>query len=476
MNILIVGGGIAGMASALYLAKAGHQISVYERDSAQPPDSTQNAFDWDRRGAPQIRHSHAMLARLRNLLREDHPEVLQGMMSAGASEIKLYESMPTDKEGNSVIEESDKEIVFLACRRATLEWVLRKQLSHHNNVIFEAGASVTGLITRQENIPQVIGIELDNNQQALADLVVIADGRRSSLPLWLERANITLRSTQERAGIQYFSRFYKLKDGVDFPTQDLVANDVGYLFYSAFCGDNRYFSLALSANEDDDEMKRALKDPHTYEQIVDQIPELRAWAASGTATTEVYPMGGLINRQHHFVSDNQPIVLGLHAIGDAHVCTNPAYGRGLSLAVWQAKLLTETLQAHPTDLHQQALHFTSQVQQHIIPWYDIAAMMDNARTQQREAMAEQGQANAAPENPMKAVADAANNDPAVWRDFWRCMNLLQSPETLMSAEFLERVMLVSPELATHEDTNHQSDNSEHSVPDRETLLTTLDIS
>ena len=50
-------------------------------------------------------------------------------------------------------------------------------------------------------------------------------------------------------------------------------------------------------------------------------------------------MGGLLNRDRTFLDDDgEPLVLGFHAVGDAHTCTNPLYGRGCSLAMVQAQL------------------------------------------------------------------------------------------------------------------------------------------
>ena len=66
------------------------------------------------------------------------------------------------------------------------------------------------------------------------------------------------------------------------------------------------------------------------------------------AITEVHTMGGLINRKVTYVDDDgQPLVLGFHAVGDAHTCTNPLYGRGCSLAMVQADLLADALAEHP---------------------------------------------------------------------------------------------------------------------------------
>ena len=463
-EIAIIGGGIAGMSAALYLVKAGHQVTVYERDVAQPPASTAEAFEWDRRGAPQIRHSHAMLARLRNLFRDDHPEVLEGLMQAGATEMKLYETMPgADKPG--VIQDEDREIVFLACRRATLEWVMRTELLKHDALSFNTGAVVSGLQLSQTSTPFVEGLTLEDGRSVKVDTVIAADGRRSAVAKWLQRADISIEETVTPAGIQYFSRFYKLDKGKQVPTTDLVANDLGYLFYAAFCGDSGFYSFALSANEDDAEMKEALKDPQRYERIIKQIPELRPWLECGKPTTDVYPMGGLVNRRRNFLKDGRPLVLGLHAIGDAHICTNPAYGRGLSTAVWQAKLLSEAIQNNQNNPEQQGIDFCQSIEEHIVPWFDISAMMDSGRLQQRELLAETGAANTAAENPLKAVHDAASIDVDVWRDLWRTMNLLQSPSRLMAPDFLERVLAASEKLAAQ---NTQTDPL--AVPDRATLL------
>ena len=56
----------------------------------------------------------------------------------------------------------------------------------------------------------------------------------------------------------------------------------------------------------------------------------------------VHCMTGLINRTRSFTdADGSPLVVGLLACGDAHTCTNPAYGRGQSLALLQATLIAD---------------------------------------------------------------------------------------------------------------------------------------
>src|SRR5688572_12525528 len=93
-RIVVVGAGVAGLGTALSLGRAGHDVTVLERDSTPLPADPHAAFEWDRRGAPQVRHSHAFLARLRNLLRDRHPDVLELLLEAGATELRFIDDLP----------------------------------------------------------------------------------------------------------------------------------------------------------------------------------------------------------------------------------------------------------------------------------------------------------------------------------------------------------------------------------------------
>ena len=94
MNIVVVGGGVSGLSTALKMSRAGHQVTVVERDDTPMPDSPDEAFFWDRRGAPQVRHSHAFLARLVTLLKANEPDVVARLYEAGATELRFGEDLP----------------------------------------------------------------------------------------------------------------------------------------------------------------------------------------------------------------------------------------------------------------------------------------------------------------------------------------------------------------------------------------------
>src|SRR6478609_5095394 len=92
-HAIVVGAGVGGLGAALSLSRAGHRVTVIERDPTPLPADADAAFEWDRRGAPQVRHSHALLARLRNLLRDRYPDVLEALLAAGVSEIRFVDMM-----------------------------------------------------------------------------------------------------------------------------------------------------------------------------------------------------------------------------------------------------------------------------------------------------------------------------------------------------------------------------------------------
>ena len=137
-HVGIIGGGVTGLAAALSLSKIGFQVTVFESDSTPMPASPEEAFNWNRRGAPQVRHSHALLGRLHNLLRDFHPEVLKMLLDVGATEIDLAQHMPETLD-DLCPDPEDKDLFMIAARRTTFEWVLRQIVMSDSDVVIRTG-------------------------------------------------------------------------------------------------------------------------------------------------------------------------------------------------------------------------------------------------------------------------------------------------------------------------------------------------
>src|SRR5262249_41531110 len=81
--------GIGGLSSALALARAGHHVTLVERDDSPVPDNVEDAFEWDRRGAPQVRHPHVFLGLAQTILRDYFPDVFQTLSDLGVEPAPL---------------------------------------------------------------------------------------------------------------------------------------------------------------------------------------------------------------------------------------------------------------------------------------------------------------------------------------------------------------------------------------------------
>jgi 2-polyprenyl-6-methoxyphenol hydroxylase-like FAD-dependent oxidoreductase len=482
-QVVVLGAGVGGLATALALGRAGRRVTVLERDATPLPEDPRAAFSWDRRGAPQVRHSHAFLARLRNLLRDRYPDVLADLLAAGATEIDFAAMLPPGIEDRSP-REGDADLVALACRRTTFEWVLRRSALACEGVELLDGVVVEGLVgdaAAPGARPVVRGVRArhgDERRELTADLVVAANGRRSPLPTWLEPLGADLQEVEEDTGIVYLSRFYELAPGAVPPPQDgPIGGDLGYLKYAVFQGDNRTFSVTFAVLTDDRELRSRLLDPDTFDRAARHLPATAAWAEPGLATplTGVEVMAKLLNRRRRFLVDDDPVVSGFTAVGDAHTCTNPLYGRGCSLAVVQADLLAEALAQHPTDLDDALRAYEASSRTQVEPWYQASVQADRQTRAwaERERRALRGEdttdldasEDVATRDLLRhGLMPAVSTDPDVFRAFLRMMNLLQSPEQLMTDP-----MVIGTVLQTYQERDERPPEEPLGPPRREML-------
>jgi 2-polyprenyl-6-methoxyphenol hydroxylase-like FAD-dependent oxidoreductase len=431
LRIIVVGGGIAGLGTALACARDGHQVTVLERDDTPMPPNADAAFAWQRTGAPQVRHSHAFLARLRNLLRDRAPDVLDALFEAGASEIEFTANLPETLTDRSY-REGDDELVALACRRTTFEWVLRRLVLAEPGVELGHGTAAHALDSRPGLVPTVVGVD-----GRAADLVIDARGPRSSSADWLAAIGAApVAEELHESGIVYFSRFYRVADERDAPPYvGPTAADLGYLKYAIFLGDNRTFSITYAVESHDEELRRALATADGFETVARSLLAIEPWRADGVAEpiNDVHVMAGLRNRYRPLVgADGSPLVHGFAAVGDASLCTNPLYGRGCSLAFVHAFGLADALRESGSDVDALARGFAAFTERELVPWFRSAVLQDTeARAMHEELAADD------PRAFIQAVfrdglLPAMRTSPIVFRAFLRWFNLLATPDALMA--------------------------------------------
>jgi 2-polyprenyl-6-methoxyphenol hydroxylase-like FAD-dependent oxidoreductase len=466
-QVVVIGGSIAGLGVALALSGRGHRVSVLEADATPMPASPSDAFEhWERRGAPQARQSHALLARLRNLIRDHAPVLLEKLVKHGAEELRFEDRLQELFPG-APAEEGDADIVSLACRRITFEWVLRRHVIDTGLVEFLDGVEVTRLGAAPDGatgLPRVTGVWAKprgaGGRLFTGDLVVDASGRRSKLHKWLpEIGTAPVREESSPCGIFYTSRFYRLLDSGESPELEggLVGVDLGYLKFGVFAGDSRVFSITVAASPDDAEMRRVLHRP-AFEAAVAAVPMTAQWTSSAVSepVSDVHGMANLNNSRRWLVEDGVPLVLGFAAVGDSLIHTNPIVGRGCSLAWTSAFALAECLAQHGSDPRGLALAYHEHVERDIAPWYALqlaqdADSIDVSAAQQRgedpfALTNADGSANpkAFTRSLLKeGLMPALREDAGLLRAFSRTINLLDSPGAMMQNPAVMQSLLAS---------------------------------
>jgi hypothetical protein len=230
--------------------------------------------------------------------------------------------------------------------------------------------------------PQVVGVRLGGGD-VVRGTVVACTGSRGDVPGWLAELGVEVPEGEHQTKLVYLTRWYRVPD--DQPPLDATGRlfgDLGYLRYLVVPGDGGTLSATLAVPGHDAELRAQLLDGDRFDRAVRKLPGPDRFFTPGpvTALGPVRPMAGLVNRLRRFVDDGkQPLVTGFHAVGDAHTCTNPLYGRGCALAMVQAGLLADAFAAHPDDPVARSVAYEAASAREVEPWFHASVQMDKLR-------------------------------------------------------------------------------------------------
>ena len=171
MRVVIVGGGAGGLLTALLLRRDGHDITVLERDGAEPPSDDEQAWDsWTRKGVSQLRQPHGFIGRTRAVLSEELPEVWDRVLEADTYRVDLRRFAPDQEE----LVDSDRRLQVEVMRRTTFERTLAAVVDETQGIDVRRGVAVTGLRADQSEAgtPLVSGVHTREHGDVSADLVI----------------------------------------------------------------------------------------------------------------------------------------------------------------------------------------------------------------------------------------------------------------------------------------------------------------
>lgn len=422
---IVIGGSMAGLLACRVLADRYQQVILIERD-AFPPAGEQ------RRGVPQGRHSHGLLASGRQVLEDLFPGISDALVQAGAVTGDIVRDARWFNEGGC-LRRFTSGLDGLLMTRPFLEGMVRARVLSLNNVIARENCEVQGPVTTDDR-SRVTGIRIAGEMIA-GDLVVDATGRGSHSPQWLESLGYG-KPPEDRVEIAlgYTTCFFRrqahhLQGDVAVvipPTPHgkrggvMLAQEGDRWTVTLIAHFGNYAPVDLPGFID---FARTLPAPYIHEVIRDAEPLGRPAAARFPASVR------------HRYEKLRRFPAGYLVFGDAISSFNPIYGQGMSVAALQAVELAGALAEGPDDLARRFFARAAQVVD--IPW-SIAAGND---LRMPEAAGPRTAAVRLINWYMAKLHKAAHHDPVPALAFHKVANLLAPPPSVMAPRVALRVLL-----------------------------------
>lgn len=385
MRTVVVGAGPTGLFTAITLARRGREVVVVDRDPGPPgdPDAV-----WQRKGVMQFHHAHTFRGQVVEALRSEMPDVLDDLLTAGATIATTAQNRP----------------VALLCRRTTFERTLWNRAAAQQGITLQRGH-----VDRIEHHRgQTVGVAVDGRILP-AGLVIDAAGRSS-------RFTDAIRPIAEGGdcGSVYVTRQYRLNDGADTgPMNSPVGLSLGLSGYwaIAFLHDNGAFSITFT-HDGTDKRLRLLRRDDVFDDAVRAIPHLAEWIDSSRAQpiSRALPGGKIYNSYRgQLDAAGGPVLPALISVGDAVCTTTPLAGRGVTLALMQARELVRILDLHDRDITTATKQFDHWTLRNIRPWFEDHSYTDADRMRRWSG----GDIDVSRPLPSDLIVAAAEADPAL---------------------------------------------------------------
>lgn len=427
---VVLGGGIAGLVSARVLATSYREVCLVERDHlAGAPGG--------RRGTPQARHLHGLLARGQSVLEEMLPGLTSELVAEGAA----IGDMLADTRlcfGGHRFARGEAQLTALCVSRPALEAAIHRRVVALPEVRVLDGRDIVGLTTdrggRRVTGVRVIGREDGSAAEVLgADLVVDATGRGSRLPVWLAELGYPQLDTEEvRVDVGYATRQYRLPVGalgsdlvvLSGPTPDVPRGGGA----SRVEGDRCLVTLMGVLGD------HPPTDPRGFVRFAADLalPELGELVREAEPLDDPVAHRHPVSRRHRYERRGQ-LPDGVVVLGDALCALNPIYGQGMTVAALQA----EALRAH---LSGASGLDTRRYQRHASRIAGVAwGLATGADLAFPGVVGHRHLATGLLSGYVDHVQAAAEEDPLVGRAFLRVTSLVDPPPALFHPRLLARV-------------------------------------
>jgi flavin-dependent dehydrogenase len=206
-HAVVIGASMGGLLAARALADHYETVTVVDRDTVADAREP-------RKGVPQGRHAHGLLARGRQVLEQLFPGLGEELIGEGALNGDVVGDVLWFNHG-VYLHSAESGLVGLLISRPLLEAGVRRRVSQLPGLRIREECNVVEPVFDRER-RRVTGIEVRpvngeaGSETIVADLVVDAGGRGSRSPHWLaEFGYVPPREESIRVDIGYMTRHYR---------------------------------------------------------------------------------------------------------------------------------------------------------------------------------------------------------------------------------------------------------------------------
>jgi 2-polyprenyl-6-methoxyphenol hydroxylase-like FAD-dependent oxidoreductase len=325
--------------AARALSDFAESVSIVDRDV--PPDTAV-----PRKGVPQGRHVHGLLAGGLDALTSFFPGLLDELTAEGARTADLAQDVLWFNNGAWRLR-CKCGVTGCVQTRPLLELQIRKRVAKLANIRQVSGVSATGL-EMDSRKSRVTGLRIKGegaNEEILpAELVVDCSGRGSKMPAWLEVNEFEKPPvTTITVNVGYSTRFFRVPEQAELGWNALVIlgqPPKGTRLGVAFLVESGELQVTMGGEfrdypPDDDagflKFAESLEHPAIFQAIRNAIP------ASSIAT---YRFPAHVWNHYDWLKKFPANVL---VLGDALCRFNPIYGQGMTVAALEAQVLHRCL-------------------------------------------------------------------------------------------------------------------------------------